>query len=171
MNVKAQYILYSLLDFGLTWGGTAAVIVYNCITPDNSTGYKLTLGGITLIVALLLTAKAVFEKHYREKYDTLLQQLAEVSDPAVKSTISEKINQHKRKNDIYQRAMLLLPFAILYIVTWFGARSLASLSSTVGLILACMGAGSVFNVLKKPVGEKVSLNKMTNKAYKKAKKS
>ena len=67
--------------------------------------------------------------------------------------------------------MLLLPFAILYIVTWFGARSLASLSSTVGLILACMGAGSVFNVLKKPVGEKVSLNKMTNKAYKKAKKS
>ena len=171
MSDKAKYILYSILDFGLTFGGTAGVIVYNYITPTNSLGFKLTFTGIILVVALVLTAKAVFEKGYRQKYDTLLQQLAEASDPVVKSTISEKINQHKRKNDIYQRAMLLLPFAILYIVTWFGARSLASLSSTVGLILACMGAGSVFNVLKKPVGEKVSLNKMTNKAHKKAKKS
>ena len=56
--------------------------------------------------------------------------------------------------------MTLLPFAIIYIVTWLGAKSLASLQSTSGLILASMGVGSVFNILKKPLGEKISLAKI-----------
>ena len=119
MTDKAQYILYSILDFGLTFGGTAGVIVYNYITPTNPLGYKLTLGGIILLIALVLTAKAIFEKHYREKYDTMLQQLAEATDPAVKQEISDKINEHKIKNNVYQRLMLLLPFMVLYL--WLGA--------------------------------------------------
>lgn len=166
MSDKAKYILFSLLDFGLTWGGTSAVIIYNYITPDNSLGYKLSLSGIILVVALLLTAKSVFEKHYQTKYNTLLQQLAEATDEATKKAISANINSHKRKNDIYQRLMLLFPFAVLYIVTWLGAKALDSLSGTVGIILLSMGAGSVFNILKRPVAERVSLNKMTKKARK-----
>jgi len=163
MSDKAKYILYSILDFGLTFGGTAGVIVYNYITPTNSLGFKLTFTGIVLVVALLLTSKAIFEKRYREKYDTLLQQLAEATDDAQKTAISAEINKHKIKNNIYQRMMVLLPFAILYIVTWLGATSLENLNGTVGLILASMGAGSIFNIIKKPIGEKVSLQKITNK--------
>ena len=65
MSDKAKHLLYTLLDFGLTWGGTGAVIVYNCITPDNTLGCKLSFGGVGLVVALLLNAIAIFEKHYR----------------------------------------------------------------------------------------------------------
>lgn len=163
MSDKAKYILYSLLDFGLTFGGSAGVIVYNYITPTNSLGFKLTLTGITLFVVLLFTAKAIFEKSYRNKHDTLLQQLAEATDQEIKNGISQELEKHKIKNNIYQRLMVLMPFAILYVVTWLGATSLESLNGTVGLILASMGAGSVFNILKKPIGEKVSLQRIVNK--------
>lgn len=168
MTDKAQYILYSILDFGLTFGGTAGVIVYNYITPTNPLGYKLTLGGIILLIALVLTAKATFEKHYREKYDTMLQQLAEATDPAVKQEISDKINEHKIKNNVYQRLMLLLPFMVLYLCTWLGATAFENLQASVGLILVSMGVGSVFNVIKKPVRERMNLAKTTAKAQSKA---
>ena len=168
MTDKAQYILYSILDFGLTFGGTAGVIVYNYITPTNPLGYKLTLGGIILLIALVLTAKAIFEKHYREKYDTMLQQLAEATDPAVKQEISDKINEHKIKNNVYQRLMLLLPFMVLYLCTWLGATAFENLQASVGLILVSMGVGSVFNVIKKPVRERLNLAKTTAKAQSKA---
>lgn len=168
MTDKAQYILYSILDFGLTFGGTAGVIVYNYITPTNPLGYKLTLGGIILLIALVLTAKAIFEKHYREKYDTMLQQLAEATDPAVKQEISDKINEHKIKNNVYQRLMLLLPFMVLYLCTWLGATAFENLQASVGLILVSMGVGSVFNVIKKPVRERMNLAKTTAKAQSKA---
>lgn len=162
MTDKAQYILYSILDFGLTFGGTAGVIVYNYVTPTNPLGYKLTLGGIILLIALVLTAKAIFEKHYREKYDTMLQQLAEATDPAIKQEISDKINQHKIKNNVYQRLMLLLPFMVLYLCTWLGATAFENLQASVGLILVSMGIGSVFNILKKPVKERMDLAKITS---------
>ena len=163
MSDKAKYILYSLLDFGLTFGGTAGVIVYNYITPTNPLGYKLTLSGIVLVVTLLLTAKTIFEKNYRTKYDTLLQQLAEATDNEAKAAISEAINKHKTANYIYSRLMLLLPFVILYVVTWLGATALSDLHGTVGLIMASMGIGSVFNIIKHPVADRVSLAKITKK--------
>ena len=163
MSDKAKYILFSLLEYALEFGGSAAVIVMNFIDETSSLGYKLTFGGIVLVIALLLYSKSAFEKSYREKYDTLLQQLAEATDEEVKAAISEKIKSHKMKNNIYQRITLLLPFAILYIVTYLGAVSLSQLQSTVGLILASLGAGSVFNVVKKPVAERISLSKITRK--------
>lgn len=163
MSDKVKYILYTIFDWGLTFGGTAAVIVYNFVTEDNSTGYKLGFGGIVLVVAMIFSAKYMFEKSYRTKLDTYLQQLAEATDTEVKSAISKKIESLKTQNNIYERLMTLLPFAVIYVVTWLGSTSLASLQSTTGLILASMGAGSVFNVLKKPLQAKISLAKITAK--------
>lgn len=163
MSDKVKYVLYTLLDFGFTFGGTAGVIVYNYITPDNSTGYKLTLSGILLVVGLLLTAKAMFEHSYRQKYDTLLQQLASATTAEDKTAINEAIEKHKTANVIYQRLMLLLPFGILYIVTYLGATALEDLHGSVGLILVSLGAGSVFNIIKRPVADRVSLSKITKK--------
>lgn len=164
MTDKAQYILYSILDFGLTFGGTAGVIVYNYVTPTNPLGYKLTLGGIILLIALVFAAKAIFEKHYRQKYDTYLQQLAQATDEAVKAEISAQIEAHKMKNNIYQRLMILLPFMVLYLCTWLGASAFENLQASVGLILVSMGVGSIFNVIKKPVKERMDLAKTTAKA-------
>ena len=164
MTDKAQYILYSILDFGLTFGGTAGVIVYNYVTPTNPLGYKLTLGGIILLIALVFTAKAIFEKHYRQKYDTYLQQLAQATDENVKAEINTQIEAHKMKNNIYQRLMILLPFMVLYLCTWLGASAFENLQASVGLILVSMGIGSIFNVIKKPVKERMDLAKTTAKA-------
>lgn len=164
MSNKVKYIISTILDFALTFGGSAAIIVYNYITPSNSIGFKLSLSGIILVVALLLTAKTIFERKYQSRHNTLLQQLAEATDITVKTELSKQLEKHKTVNNIYGRLMILLPFAILYVVTWLGATSLASLNGTVGLILVSMGAGSVFNVIKKPIAEKVSLEKITKKA-------
>lgn len=95
MSDKVKYILYTIFDWGLTFGGTAAVIVYNFVTEDNSTGYKLGFGGIVLVVAMIFSAKYMFEKSYRTKLDTYLQQLAEATDTEVKSAISKKNREPK----------------------------------------------------------------------------
>ena len=161
---KKKYITYSILDFVLTFGGSGAVILYNYLVPDTSMGYKLSLTGIILFIAVLFTAKAIFEKHFREKLDTMLQQLAEATDPEVKQVISEDINKHKVKNSIYQRLMLLLPFIVLVFVTTVAMKWLADLRASAGLILVSMGAGSVFNVLKKPQGDAVRMENYKKRA-------
>ena len=163
-SAKKKYITYSVLDFVLTFGGSGAVILYNYLVPDTSMGYKLSLTGIILFIAVLFTAKAIFEKHFREKLDTMLQQLAEATDPEVKQVISEDINKHKVKNSIYQRLMLLLPFIVLVFVTTVAMKWLADLRASAGLILVSMGAGSVFNVLKKPQGDAVRMENYKKRA-------
>ncbi len=163
-SAKKKYITYSVLDFLLTFGGSGAVILYNYLVPDTSMGYKLSLTGIILFIAVLFTAKAIFEKHFREKLDTMLQQLAEATDPEVKQVISEDINKHKVKNSIYQRLMLLLPFIVLVFVTTVAMKWLADLRASAGLILVSMGAGSVFNVLKKPQGDAVRMENYKKRA-------
>lgn len=166
MGDRIKYNIYSFLDFGLSFGGTSAVIVYNYLEKDNSLGFKVTLTGIILVLMLFFTAKSIFERQYRERYDVLLQQLAEATLEEHKTAISEEIQKHKLKNNVYQRLMVLMPFAVLYVVTWLGEISLKNLNGTVGLILACMGAGSLFNVIKKPVGERVRLNRIVRKTEK-----
>lgn len=161
MTDKAKYLVCNILDYAFTYGGTAAVIIYNYVSPSNSMPFKISLTGIILVIAIIFYMKASFEKHYREKHDNLLQQLAEATDPDVKKKISEKINAHKIKNNIYQRLMLLLPFIVLFIVSWFGEITLANLRGTVGLILISISMGSFMNVIKKPIKEKIDLEKIT----------
>ena len=161
MTDKAKYLVCNILDYAFTYGGSAAVIIYNYISPANSMPFKISLTGIILVVALIFFMKASFEKHYREKHDNLLQQLAEATDPEAKKKISDKINEHKIKNNIYQRLMLLLPFIVLFVVSWFGQVMLSSLRGTVGLILISLSAGSVMNIIKKPIKEKIDLAKIT----------
>ena len=166
MSIKAKYIICSILDFGLTWGGSAAVILYNYITPTNSSMFKVSFTAVVLLIALLLVAKAIFEKTYQEKMNAYLEQLATTEDLAVKQEIQKKIGNHKLKNNIYQRLVMILPFAVLYIVTLLSIDSLQTLSGTIGLILIAMGAGSIFNVLKKPLAEKRQIEKINKKVGK-----
>ena len=161
MTDKAKYLVCNILDYAFTYGGTAAVIIYNYVSPANSMPFKISFTGIILVVALIFYMKASFEKHYREKHDNLLQQLAEATEPETKKKISQKINEHKIKNNIYQRLMMLLPFIVLFVVSWFGQVTLSSLRGTVGLILISLCAGSIMNIIKKPIKEKIDLEKIT----------
>ena len=161
---KKKYITYSILDFVLTFGGSGAVILYNYLVPDTSMGYKLSLTGIILFIAVLFIAKAVFEKHFRDNLDTMLQQLAEATDADVKAVISADINKLKTKQSIYERLMLLLPFIVLVFVTTIAIKWLEELRASVGLILVSMAAGSVFNVLKKPQGDAVRMENYKKRA-------
>lgn len=161
MTDKAKYLICNILDYIFTYGCTAIVIIYNYVSPSNTTSFKISFTGVILVISIIFFMKAHFEKHYREKHDNLLQQLAEATEPEIKNKISEKINEHKIKNNIYQRVMMLLPFVILFIVSWFGQVTLANLRGTVGLILICLTAGSFMNIVKKPIKERIDLKKIT----------
>ena len=146
---KVMYIIFSILDFGLTFGGSAGIIVVNYL-HENSVSYKLTLSGIILTIMLFFTAKHIYEKSYQRNLDNLLQDLASATDINVKTEINKKIDTLKLKRDVYDRLMVIMPFGIVYVITWLGEKSLAELNSTCGLILLTLSLGSVFNILKKP---------------------
>ena len=155
MSAKTQYIILNILDWAFTWGGSISVIVFNYISKDNSTGFKISITGILLLIALIFTAKAIFEKHYRRELDDLLQTLASSETNDEKAKISKSIEKLKIKNSVYDKIVLLLHFVILYIVSWLGAVSLKSLQGTVGLILVSLTVGSVANIGKKTLTTKV----------------
>ena len=160
MSDKAKKILYLILDIALTYGGTAGVIVYNYVSPTNSLGYKMTLTGIVLVVAFVLFIKARFEKNYQKKMDNYLQELARATDTSVKEKISAEIDKLKLANQIYQKVMILLPFALVCLVAELGAASMKSLGATSGLILISLGGGSIFNILKNNISEKIAIDKL-----------
>ena len=160
MSNKSQYITFSILDFLLTFGGSATIIVFNFIS-ENSMKYKLTLSGIVLVIALIFTAKAIFEKHYRDKLDSYLQQLARATDERVKEAISTKIDKLKMEQNIYSRLIIILPFAIIYVITYLGQIELEKLNGCVGFIILSLASGGVFNIIKKPAYEKWQLDKIT----------
>lgn len=162
MKTKTKYIITNILDYVFTYGGTAGVVIYNCIAPDNSLGFKLSLGGIVILIALIFAMKSMFEKSFRRTYDTLLQQLAEATDDT-KPAITKELESFKTKKNILDRIVVLMPFIVLYLFTLIGQVSFESLNGTVGFVLLSMGIGSVFNVIKKPLQEKYSLEKITKK--------
>lgn len=163
---KKKYLVCAIFDFLLTWGGSAAVIIYNYITPTNTFGYKLSLSGIILVVAMILVAKTLFEKSYRSKLDTYLQQLAEANDVQVKLAISKEIDTLKTKNDIYERLVTILPFIIILLVTSVAIKWLKDLQASVGLVTVSLAGGSVFNVIKRPIKERLRLEKIKAKVNK-----
>lgn len=162
MSYKTKYFTFSVLDYALTFGGPIAIIIFNFIS-ENSDKYKITLGGIILIIGLLFTAKAIFEKHFRDKLDMLLQQLAKSDDPNVKNGINDEIDKLKMQQNIYSRITIMLPFACIYAVTYFGEVELHALNGCIGFVLAFLTGGSVFNVLKKPSYEKWQYQKLEKK--------
>lgn len=170
---KFLFIFYSILDFGLTYGGIAGVIVANYVSENNSTGYKIGLSGIILLVSLFCTAKHIYESTYQRKIDNYLQDLASTTNEDVKVALNKKINGLKRKQDIYNRIVLIAPFGLLYIVILLGLKSmvaLETLETNVGLILTCLCGGSIFNLLKKPKQEAYKRDKLEYKVNKKLKK-
>ena len=164
---KVGYVLTSLLDYGLTFGGAMGVIIYNYVDPDNSSSFKITITGIILVIAMLYSCKSIFEHNYQGKQNQLLQQLATTSDMNMKDVINKKIDNLTMRNRVYIELTKLLPFAILYVVTYLGAVALEELHGTLGMILACMGAGSVFGVVKIPLKKKADNVKFSKKAVKK----
>ena len=160
------YVITSLLDYGLTFGGTAGIIIYNYCDPNNSESFKITVSGVILVIALIYSCKTIFEHNYQNKQNSLLQQLATARTEEEKDVINHQINVHKMTNRVYSQLTKLLPFAILYVVTFLGATALEDLHGTVGMILACMGGGSVFNVVKIPLQEKANSLKVGKKAEK-----
>lgn len=163
---KVKYWFFNILDFGLTFGGSAGIIVANYV-QENSASYKLTLSGIILTIALFFSAKHIYEKSYQRQLDNYLQDLASATNENVKTEINNKINVLKRKQDIYDRLMIIMPFAIIYVITWLGASQLENLHSTCGFIIISLGGGSVANVIKKPYLESYKRNKIEYKVEKK----
>ena len=167
MTNKGKYILYTILDYVLTFGGTGAIVIFNYITPDTSTGYKLSFTGVLLIVILVMTAKSMFEHTYQNKMNDYLQALASTSDSAVKEQINEEIEKLKIANATYQKITTLLPLALMLVCCYIAIDYLEELTSVLEACLLAMGGGAVFGVLKEPLKDKV----IQERAFKKINKS
>ena len=117
MTYKTKHLLANILDFVFTFGGSALVVGISYVSKSTAR-YKIAITGILMLVALVLTAKHIFEKGYRDKMDMYLQALASTNIQEEKEEIEKQINSIKTQNNIYQRILILLPFAILYIVAY-----------------------------------------------------
>lgn len=155
MSNKGKYILYSILDYMLTFGGTGAIVVLNYITPDTSIGYKLSFTGVLLIVVMVLVAKSMFEHTYQNKINDYLQALASTSDTAVKEQINGEIEKLKVANATYEKITTLLPLALMLVCCYLAIDYLKELTSVLEACLISMGGGAVFSVLKEPLKDKI----------------
>lgn len=155
MSNKGKYILYTILDYLLTFGGTTAIIVLNYIDPDTSTGYKLSFTGVLLIVIMVMVAKSMFEHTYQNKMNDYLQALASTSDTAVKEQINSEIEKLKIANATYQKITTLLPLALMLVCCYLAIDYLKELTGVLEACLLSMGGGAVFSVLKEPLKDKV----------------
>ena len=155
MTNKGKYILYSVLDYLLTFGGTGAIVVLNYVSPDTSTGYKLSFTGVLLIVIMVMVAKSIFEHSYQNKMNDYLQALASTSDTAVKEQINSDIEKLKIANATYQKITTLLPLALMLVCCYLAIDYLKELTSVLEACLLSMGGGAVFSVLKEPLKDKM----------------
>lgn len=155
MSNKGKYILYTILDYLLTFGGTGAVVVFNYIQPSTSVGYKLSFTGVLLIVIMVLVAKSMFEHSYQNKMNDYLQALASTSDTAVKDQINSEIESLKIANATYQKITTLLPLALMLVCCYLAIDYLNELTSVLEACLLSMGGGAVFSVLKEPLKDKI----------------
>ena len=155
MSNKGKYILYTILDYLLTFGGTTAIIVFNYIDPDTSTGYKLSFTGVLLIIIMVMTAKSMFEHSYQNKMNDYLQALASATDVAIKEQINKEIENLKIANATYQKITTLLPLALMLVCCYLAIDYLEELTGVLEACLLSMGGGAVFSVMKEPLKDKV----------------
>lgn len=167
MSNKGKYILYSILEYALTFGGTGAIIVANYISPDTSTGYKLSFTGIVLVLIIVWVAKSMFEHTYQNKMNDYLQALASTSDTTLKDQINEDIDALKVANATYQKITTLLPLILMLVVCYLAIDYLTELTGVLEACLLSMGGGAIFGVLKTPLKDKI----VTETALKKVAKS
>lgn len=167
MTNKGKYILYSVLEYLLTFGGTGAIVVLNYIDPDTSTGYKLSFTGVLLILVMVMVAKSMFEHSYQNKMNDYLQALASASDTEVKNSINESIDKLKVANATYQKITTLLPLALMLVCCYLAIDYLKELTSVLEACMVSMGGGAVFSVVKVPLKDKI----VQETAYKKINKN
>lgn len=167
MTNKGKYILYSVLEYLLTFGGTGAIVVFNYIDPDTSTGYKLSFTGILLILIMVMVAKSMFEHSYQNKMNDYLQALASTSDTEVKNSINESIDSLKIANATYQKITTLLPLALMLVVCYLAIDYLKELTSVLEACMVSMGGGAVFSVVKVPLKDKIVQEDALKKVNKK----
>ena len=166
MSLKGKYILYTILDYALTFGGTGAIIIFNYITPDTSIGYKLSFTGVLLIIVMVLTAKSMFEHSYQNKMNDYLQALASATDTAVKEQINADIETLKVTNRVYEKITTLLPLALMLVCCYIAIDYLKELTNVLEACLLAMGGGAVFSVLKEPLKDKIVQERALKKVNK-----
>lgn len=163
MSNKGKYILYTILDYLLTFGGTGVIIVLNYVNPDTSTGYKLSFTGVLLIVIMVMVAKSMFEHTFQNKMNDYLQALASTSDTAVKDQINSEIEKLKITNAVYNKITTLLPLALMLVCCYLAIDYLEELTGVLETCLLSMGGGAVFSVLKEPLKDKIIQEKALSK--------
>ena len=145
MRVKKVILLILWAVF--TFAAPIGLIAAEFIVAD-SWGYRLSLGGLVIIVALCFVFKSLFLKGYQNKMNDLLQELASTPYDSQEGIIS-RIKKHKVIFHAISVIDSTLPLLVLMLATSFLGQFLSDMGGVIGWVWLSVMIGAVFGIWRR----------------------
>lgn len=147
--MKARKIVFTVLEILFVAAVPAALIVWNYSTwGEGTTGFKISVTGILLLIIVFFVLKAVFLNRYLKRMsDRAAQHEADLkveTDEEKKENLRKALHTERSIEALLSYVMPLLAVAGLYVLALVLESAAVRLSGTFGLCAASMVIGFVF---------------------------
>lgn len=147
--MKARKIVFTVLEILFVAAVPAALIIWNYSTwGEGTTGFKISVTGILLLIVVFFVLKAVFLNRYLKRMsDRAAQHEADLkveTDEEKKENLRKALRTERSIEALLSYVMPLLVVAGLYVLALVLESAAVKLSGTFGLCAASMVVGFVF---------------------------
>ena len=147
--MKARKIVFTVLEILFVAAVPAALIIWNYSTwGEGTTGFKISVTGILLLIVVFFVLKAVFLNRYLKRMsDRAAQHEADLkveTDGEKKENLRKALRTERSIEALLSYVMPLLAVAGLYVLALVLESAAVKLSGTFGLCAASMVIGFVF---------------------------
>lgn len=147
--MKARKIVFTVLEILFVAAVPAALIIWNYSTwGEGTTGFKISVTGILLLIVVFFVLKAVFLNRYLKRMsDRAAQHEADLkveTDEKKKENLRKALRTERSIEALLSYVMPLLAVAGLYVLALVLESAAVRLSGTFGLCAASMVIGFVF---------------------------
>lgn len=147
--MKARKIVFTVLEILFVAAVPAALIIWNYSTwGEGTTGFKISVTGILLLIVVFFVLKAVFLNRYLKRMsDRAAQHEADLkveTDGEKKENLRKALRTERSIEALLSYVMPLLVVAGLYVLALVLESAAVRLSGTFGLCAASMVVGFVF---------------------------
>ena len=147
--MKARKIVFTVLEILFVAAVPAALIIWNYSTwGEGTTGFKISVTGILLLIVVFFVLKAVFLNRYLKRMsDRAAQHEADLkveTDEEKKENLRKALRTERSIEALLSYVMPLLVVAGLYVLALVLESAAVRLSGTFGLCAASMVIGFGF---------------------------
>lgn len=147
--MKARKIVFTVLEILFVAAVPAALIIWNYSTwGEGTTGFKISVTGILLLIVVFFVLKAVFLNRYLKRMsDRAAQHEADLkveTDEEKKENLRKALRTERSIEALLSYVMPLFAVAGLYVLALVLESAAVRLSGTFGLCAASMVIGFVF---------------------------